>query len=235
MNPLPFYFQRKENAWVCPTTHDFYKVSYAIDTKLSEKIESNFGIQNVVVKNENHQILLKPEQIHDLSKVGIVMEKNLIRVDYAGIAQNSATVLAPITKNLLNQVRYTKNLRHCVAAVAGLAQSLNYDVPDNYDKNTYKLGFRTPLEVLVKGSGDCDSRVCLAASMLKSVNLAQMVQVNIKGHSLLGVKLPIQSGDFSLIFELEQYVLIECTNLLPIGSCDLNSVSNVKSYSVFKL
>ena len=170
-----------------------------------------------------------------LATRGIVVDGNGLRVDYSSIASESASVLVPLAQHLISQIGVVADARAKVAAIVGLAQAIRYEIPEDSANGTGKLSFRTPLAMLTRGAGDCDSKVCLAAAMIRAVGLAKVALVGGRQHALLGVAIPTRSGDAAIGLDGTTYVVTETTVLVPIGSCSANEINFGSEFSALEI
>ena len=70
-------------------------------------------------------------------------------------------------------------------------------------------GYSPPLEVIMEGRGDCDSKTGLLASILLNWDKVKLVGVGVPGHYLLGVLQHPARGDAFVEYEGLTYVLME--------------------------
>ena len=222
-------YQRFQKKWECPTTGRTFSVKFDINTDLADAIESRFGLPAHMLTSNGVRIS-SPSDVTLLASRGISIQGNILSVDYKGIAEQAKGTLLPLARHLVAQCGANAEMRAKVAAIVGLAQVTAYELPDDGPDGTGKLGFRTPLALLARGAGDCDSKVCLAASMLKAVGLASVAIVYGRNHALLGVEIAKRSGDASIVYEKSTYVVTEVTMLAPIGKCHPDEIKFGSSY-----
>lgn len=227
---LPSGFRLCCYQWRCPTTGVSLSARFGIDVALADSIENRFGIPPHMQAAGNQVRIGSQNDLALLAARGIVVDGNGLRVDYAGIASGSAAVLVPLAQHLISQMGAGADTRAKVAAIVGLAQAIRYEIPEDSADGTCKLSFRTPLAMLARGAGDCDSKVCLAASMIRSVGLAKVALVAGRQHALLGVAIPTRSGDAAIGLDGTAYVVTEATALVPIGSCGSDEVAHGSSF-----
>jgi hypothetical protein len=222
---LPAGFQLCSYQWRCPTTGVSLSARFGIDVALADSIEKRFGVPPHMQVGGNQVRIGGQDDLRLLSARGIVVDGMGLRVDYSGIASGSASVLVPLAQHLISQVGVGADTRAKVAAIVGLAQATRYEIPEDSEDGTGKLSFRTPLAMLARGAGDCDSKVCLAAAMIRSVGLAKVALVSGRQHALLGVAIPTRSGDAAIGLDGTTFVVTEATALVPIGSCGSDEVA----------
>jgi len=221
---LPARFRERSYRWICPTTRRPLSVKFAIDTELAESIEVRFGVPAHMNVGGGKVIIRTHADYVELSQRGITLHNGALSVDYSGIVSQARSTLTPIAQHLITQAGAGADLRAKVASIVGLAQAVRYEIPEDGADGTNKLSFRTPLAVLSSGGGDCDSKVCLAAAMLKSVGIASVATVLGRCHALLGVELPTKSGDAMITLHGRRFVVTEATTLVPIGFCGAEEV-----------
>lgn len=139
------------------------------------------------------------------------LSKSLLAADVPGI----------VKKNV-------KNLRSVSVSISDIMKSLDYDSNDllgttlpmvqtaiSYSALPLKregrmiAGFAPPLEVLLEGRGDCDSKTGLLASILLNWDKVKLVGVGVPGHYLLGFLQHPARGDAFVEYEGLTYVLME--------------------------
>jgi len=217
---LPDRYRQCAYRWTCPTTRCGLSAKFAIDTVLAESIESRFGIPAHMQVSGGRVAIRSSADYKSLAARGITIYEGALSVDYTGIAAQSMSTLLPLAQHLIGQAGPGADIRAKVAAIVGLAQVVRYEIPEDAPDGTSKLSFRTPLALLARGGGDCDSKVCLAAAMLKSVGLASVAIVLGRHHAMLGVEIPTRSGDAAIALDGRSYVVTEATTSVPIGYCD---------------
>lgn len=205
--------------------------SFAIDTQLAESIEARFGVPKHMLTHDGGIVLRSRTDLDALAARGITIHNGRVSVDYTGIAAQSLGTLLPLAQHLIAQAGPGAELRAKVATVVGLAQVTRYEIPEDAADGTGKLSFRTPLALLARGAGDCDSKVCLAAAMLKSVGLASVAIIVGRSHALLGVEIPTRSGDAAIALNGRCYVVTEATTPVPIGFCGPDEVTHGTAFS----
>lgn len=70
-------------------------------------------------------------------------------------------------------------------------------------------GVYTPVETLIKGKGDCDTKTALLASILLNWDRMNLVGINVPNHYLMGVLRNPQKGDLFVEYNGLRYVLLE--------------------------
>jgi len=108
--------------------------------------------------------------------------------------------------------RLSKNRVWLATSVIRFVQNIPYElIRDDV------LGLRTPVSVLNRNGGDCDSKSLLAAVLLRILGFQTIVLTNDRlSHAVLGVELPV-AGDAYTVYGNRRYLLVECTNPFAIG------------------
>lgn len=151
-----------------------------------------------------------------------------IKQDHVRIALESRSELAPLA-DLLKQSGATEleAYQNTTAWVLDFVQNIPYLLLDEPSGRGGR-GLLTPRQVLEQNSGDCDSKVTLMAALLAQLfpELPQ-IMVFVPGHALLGVALPVQSNQESLMWEGQRYLLMEPTGPAELPPGQLATSSKV--------
>lgn len=104
-----------------------------------------------------------------------------------------------------------KNIRNATNYVLGFSQAIPYATLESRVTSS-GAGFNPPAKVLWENQGDCDSKVTLTASILRSLMpRIKMVLVFIENHALIGINIEPQGDDTYIVFDEETFVLAEPT------------------------
>jgi hypothetical protein len=106
--------------------------------------------------------------------------------------------------------------------VASFVQSIEYAIPDpsrpgNDGQPVWNFGIATPVEVLHNKWGDCDSKCLLFASLLENFPGQNVVFLVGNDHMFAGVRDIPRRGDRYVTLSGVAYVLVELTDLWPLG------------------
>ena len=156
-----------------------------------------------------------------------------IKVDHLRFAQDGLTHVAPIAAAIEAQMTLRKP-RDVINFVLNWVQSIPYS-PLEDRKTSNGAGFNPPLRLLTQNRGDCDSKMILAATVLKNIYpRLSIVLLYLPEHALLGFQLPIVSTDNYVDIDGLNYLLAEPVGpaLLPLAEVSQSSRSFVdgKSY-----
>ncbi|MBE0365369.1 hypothetical protein PULV_a2151 [Pseudoalteromonas ulvae UL12] len=156
-----------------------------------------------------------------------------IKVDHLRFAQEGLAHVAPIAAAIEAQMTLRKP-RDVINFVLNWVQSIPYS-PLEDRKSSNGAGFNPPLRLLTQNIGDCDSKMILAATILKNIYpRLSIVLLYLPEHALLGFQLPIVSTDNYVDIEGLNYLLAEPVGpaLLPLSEVSQSSRSFVdgKSY-----
>jgi len=180
------------------------------------------------------------------SKYGIKMldKKNRYVVDYAWVVKESENDIRGVAKSIRSSARKEgyRSRRELIGAFSSLVQSLDYRIPADYRHNDegeeiLTVGAMMPLETLSKKWGDCDSKSLLFASLVKSINLAEVLFIAIDEHIFVAVDLPPTNEDHSISYNRNSWVLIEMTDAWPVGRVPVKHLEGVMNnrYTVVEL
>jgi hypothetical protein len=143
---------------------------------------------------------------------------NAIKPDHARFANIASIDLKPV-KPLILEKFSIKNIRKVTDYVLGFVQSIPYATLESR-VTASGAGFNPPLKLLWENQGDCDSKVTLTAAILRTLMpRIKMILVFIDNHALIGIEVPVQAGDQTIIIDDLSYVLAEPTGpgLLNLG------------------
>ena len=151
-------------------------------------------------------------------------DENSVVPDHARIAQMNVRRMRPVARALKKTA--PRSLRGQINHTLAFLQGIPYDELLSRI-NSNGSGFATPVELLTRNIGDCDSKSVAMASLLKNSHpRMNMVLVLVQEHAFVGVA-GIRQGpkDFALKINNQTYVLAEPTGpaLLPLGQIDKRS------------
>ncbi|WP_286233750.1 hypothetical protein [Thalassotalea sediminis] len=141
-----------------------------------------------------------------------------IKPDHRRIAQESVNDFKPLKPTIMAKSSI-KNIRRVSNFVIGFIQSIPYATLESRITSS-GAGFNPPLKLLWENQGDCDSKVTLAAAILRMLMpRINIILVFIDNHALIGIDDTPQSDDVTLTHEGVTYVLAEPTGpaMLTMG------------------
>jgi len=142
-----------------------------------------------------------------------------IKPDHVRIATESVGDLKALKPIILEQSSI-KNIRKVTNYVLGFVQSIPYSTLESRITSS-GAGFSPPLKLLWENQGDCDSKVTLAVSLLRTLMpRVKMALIFIDNHALLGINIPAEGDDIAVIENDINYVLAEPTGpaILSLGN-----------------
>jgi hypothetical protein len=135
---------------------------------------------------------------------------NAVKPDHARFANISSADLRSIKPSILEKFSI-KNIRRVTNFVLGFVQSIPYSTLESR-VTASGAGFNPPLKLLWENQGDCDSKVTLTASILRTLMpRIKMVLVFIDNHALIGIEIPAQPDDLTITLNGASYILAEPT------------------------
>lgn len=133
-----------------------------------------------------------------------------VKPDHVQFANITSGDLKPLKPMILEQFSI-KNIRKITNYVLSFVQSIPYSTLESR-VTTSGAGFNPPLKLLWENQGDCDSKVTLTASILRTLMpRIKMTLVFIDNHALIGIELPVKANDQTIIIDEVSYVLAEPT------------------------
>jgi hypothetical protein len=151
-----------------------------------------------------------------------------IKPDHSRIAMESVADIKALKPIILEKASI-KNIRKVSNYVLSFIQNIPYITLQSRITSS-GASFNPPLQLLWENQGDCDSKVTLAASLLRAlmprVNLALIFMDD---HALVGIDIKPQENDISIILNNITYVVAEVSgpDLMPIGKLAPNSVQAI--------
>jgi hypothetical protein len=138
-----------------------------------------------------------------LTAHGMLQLRRGLTADHARMAREHAAALRPLARALADG---TRDARSFAARALAFAQNVPYKAGGNE-------GVRTPIGVLVKNRGDCDSKTTLFLSLLRAAHPdVPAAIVYVRGHALAAIGLDPRKGDATLKVDGRTWVLAE-----PVG------------------
>ncbi|MFI5361869.1 MAG: hypothetical protein ACHQ49_07860 [Elusimicrobiota bacterium] len=143
---------------------------------------------------------------------GFVLEPgNVVVVDMPGLVRRNAPTIKPLAQifgRAAQERRYGS--ADIIGSVLSFVQTaMFYKEPDSVVDGKHNGGILQPLESVVSGWGDCDTKTGVMASILANWPKTMMVGVSVPGHFLMGVLQIPEKGDTFLEYQGLQYVLVE--------------------------
>ncbi len=133
-----------------------------------------------------------------------------IKPNHVKVANDSVKDLKPLKPLILDKVS-AENIRKATNYTLGFVQSIPYSTL-NSRRTSSGAGFNPPLRLLWENQGDCDSKVTLTASLLRSLMpRIKMVLVFIDQHALIGIDVKPKAGEATISLDKTTYVLAEPT------------------------
>ncbi|MBL9140468.1 MAG: hypothetical protein JNK53_01260 [Phycisphaerae bacterium] len=206
------------------------------DLAAAEAMESRFGCPDPfpTIWGRSDVAWAMPaleQRVREVLRVrGLVYDGESVRIDYAGLVEQSLPGLVAVVPEVLRVFPRIANQAgrppEVVALVSLVQRGVRY-VAIPRQPGWENGGMRSPLMTLRYG-GDCDSKSVLLAALLRVVNARlPIVLITTKGgapipgdsenHMLLGVAIPATECDATIRHQGVDYVLIETTDGWGIG------------------
>lgn len=190
------------------------------------------GHLNELVRNidRQHKLNLK---VYMAGRGFKILPGNVAQVDMPDLVKRNIPRLqkmAQAFERIARQGRYDSAAT--IGAVTSFVQlALRYQVPAKVRGNRNTGGILPPLEALLKGWGDCDTKTALLASILGNWDLVRMIGVALPRHYLMGVRRSPGKGDVYVRYRGVDYVLIDPAGpaWLPPGQVGADSIACLQS------
>ncbi|GLX79147.1 hypothetical protein tinsulaeT_24870 [Thalassotalea insulae] len=153
-----------------------------------------------------------------------------IKPDHARIALESVADFKTLKPVILEKFS-VKNIRNVTNYILSFVQSIPYS-PLASRMTSSGAGFNPPLKLLWENQGDCDSKVTLTASLLRTLMpRIKMALVFIDNHALIGINITPRGDEYTIEHQGLTYVLAEPTGpgLLTLGEIAPKSAQAIYS------
>jgi len=124
--------------------------------------------------------------------------------------KNNVKTLADDLRKKAAEHNYGK--REIAGAVLSMVQSaISYEIPPiktNTGRQFFN-GLYTPVQTIVEGRGDCDTKSLLMAAVLSHWPSIRVIGIQVPEHYFLGIAVPVMDGDETLTYRGTKYVLTE--------------------------
>ena len=210
----------------------------------------SFGIPETWISISYHTDEELREKRNDLAKRaakrGMVMDitKNEFRVNYDWVVQKSIHDIRDAARRIQSAARksgYHKP-RELVGAMASFVQELEYRLPGEFRINAdgdriLTAGAMMPIQTLAEGWGDCDTKSLLFASLVRSLDLADVCFVAMQDHLFAAVRLRASPGDHVIRHNGSDWLLVELSDAWPLGHVPQDHLMTIRhgNYTLVEL
>jgi len=133
-----------------------------------------------------------------------------IKVDHVNIAMESVVDFKPLKPIILEKVSI-EGVRKATNFVLSFIQSIPYSTLESRVTSS-GAGFNPPAKLLWENQGDCDSKMTLTATMLRTLMpRIEMAMIYIDEHAFMGIATPAKAGEMSITYQGINYLLAEPT------------------------
>lgn len=174
-------------------------------SQLIEKLQVDYQ-QEYLTKKYYHEFVTPDQQ-------------KAIKPNHGKIAIESVEDFKPLKPIILEQSS-VKNIRKVSNYVLSFVQNIPYSTLESRVSSS-GAGFNPPLKLLYENQGDCDSKVTLTVSLLRTLMpRIKMALVYIDKHALIGINIKPEDDDITVVDNDITYVLAEPTGpaLFAIGT-----------------
>jgi len=214
---------------------EFEPVEYTYSSQ-AEKKRKQREIQKMFDRKERKA---RKKWLKMLKKNGFIIRNNKLMLDHKGIFQNN---LHRVNKYCGGFVKIAKeqglNFYEFEKLLLSFVQEIKYVKVPLYRGKYYTQGLYTPIEILVKKRGDCDSKSILLATLLCSITETKMILIDLKRHMIVGIEGNPRSGQTYLQLGNKNFILCETsTGVWLPGNIDNSIKRQLKrgQYKVIKL
>lgn len=230
------------NSYVYKTVKNYASRLRSRGISMSVSTAGSNGKVEIVAKGTSRQALQRELDTVDglieqsrkkyiRNKLFRMYDENSVVPDHARIAGMYASRMRPVAR-ALEKSAPRGDLRGQINHTLAFLQGIPYDELLNR-RTSSGSGFATPVELITRNLGDCDSKSVAMASILKNSHPnVPMVLVLIEGHAFVGVAgVRRGSGDFGLKINNRTYILAEPAgpSLMPLGQIDRRSKRLLRS------
>lgn len=224
--------------------------SVRVDRNVIDRAEASFGIPEswtMISYSDEADLLRQQADLRRKSALrGIAMDKegSVFRVDYAWVVAHSTQDLRDTATRIRAAARSSgyRTRRELVGALASFVQVLEYRIPpdrrvDDEGVRVLTAGATMPVATLAQGWGDCDTKSLLFASLVRSIDLAEVCFITMDDHLFGAVRMRPSEGDHAIRHNGAQWVLVELSDAWPLGHVPLDHWNAIVqgTYSVVDL
>lgn len=162
-----------------------------------------------------------------------ILKGNIAQIDMPDLVQRNIARLQKVARafeRIAKQGHYDS--ADTIGAVTSFVQlAVRYQVPPTVRAGRNTGGILPPLEALLRGWGDCDTKTALLASILGNWHLVRMVGIALPHHYLMAVRRSPGKGDMYVRYRGVDYVLIDPAGpaWLPPGQVAPDSMDCLQS------
>jgi len=199
------------------------------EEQLAEAL-SSFGIPEKWLKisyRSQAELRQKREElVREASRRGIAYDskEQAFRVDYDWIIERSREGLKNATVRMLEVARGVNDAdeRRIIGVISSFVQALTYVKEKSTrlasnGESIFTAGVSMPVETLARGSGDCDTKCLLFASLVTNLRSADIVFLRGGQHLFAAIAAIPRPNDRYIEWRNKKYVLIELTDMWPLG------------------
>ncbi len=123
-----------------------------------------------------------------ISRGFYVRKGKRVEIDYTGFVAIHSIFLKDCMRQWIDQVSTeTMKTSECIQTLMSFVQQMEYEIPPMYDGQRWIHGLWPPLETLVRGKGDCDTKAVLFSTMLSRIEGIESMILIIPGHAFNGL------------------------------------------------
>jgi len=224
-NQLKKYFRKQPIANV---SVDFSDINQQIYVRGSDPVAINEAQK--VVKIQEKKLFKHYLDKHHYQTFITPSQTLAIKPNHIKIAIDSVGDLKPL-KPIILESASIKNIRKVSNYVLGFIQTIPYETLSSRITSS-GAGYNPPLKLLWENKGDCDSKVTLTASLLRSLMpRIKIAMIFIDNHALLGIDVPAIGDEVTVNYNGTNYLLAEPTGpaLMKLGKIAQSSKQAVLS------
>jgi hypothetical protein len=204
-------------------------VRTAVDVSRAFAMERAFGydLDRAVIRYRDEPELAAKRSSLDavLARHGVQRrhgsDGDVLSPDYEWMIEASLEDVRPVARAVLAEARRrgARGLREEFGAFASFVQELRYGESPEVGDGKHRFGLSMPLWALATGTGDCDTRAVLLASLARSIGLCEvhLVRDADHAHMLAAAAIPVLKGDKIVRPAGRTLVLVETTDHWPVG------------------
>lgn len=157
-------------------------------------------------------------------------EESGIKPDHVRIAAESVELFRPFRELILDIVG-VKDVRKVSNYILGFVQSIPYSTLESRLTSS-GAGYSVPTRLIWENQGDCDSKMTLAATMMRAVMpRIDLIFVYLDNHAMLGIGVEPLAGENYVRVNGNVYVLADPTGprLMNLGTLSFDNEQAIKS------
>jgi len=193
--------------------NNFQNYTLKIPAEPSQQMIDQFGVPRWLFEPYEDNAENRRVSEEEMEKGLFLLNDNIIEVDKSAVLSHYSEAFArPIAEMIVSSLADygADNRRNRIEFAMRFIQDIPYGVPQYNDEERHYGGVHVPPQLLIRGYGDCDSKVLLFAGILTYLIPADdIVFLNQKEHVLSAIRETPEDGLTYVRYRGEAYLIAE--------------------------